>query len=81
MVVKSTCASDAARDVDWNRVVVDEVTIVGSRCGPFDRALDLLARGAVDTASLVAARFPLDRGVEAFEHAARPGTLKVLLVP
>jgi threonine dehydrogenase-like Zn-dependent dehydrogenase len=81
VVVKSTCAGDTPRDLDWNRVVVDEVTIVGSRCGPFDRAIDLLVAGAVDVASLVSARYPLERGADAFAHAARPRALKVLVTP
>lgn len=79
VVVKSTCAGDRRRDVDWNRVVVDELTVVGSRCGPFERALDLLVADAVDVAPLVTARFPLDRGLAAFERAGRPGALKVLI--
>jgi threonine dehydrogenase-like Zn-dependent dehydrogenase len=59
--------------------VVDEITLVGSRCGPFAPALSALARGDVDPRPLVAARYPLAEAVLAFEHAARPGTLKVLV--
>lgn len=81
VVLKSTCATGVVHSVDWNRVVVDEISIVGSRCGPFERAIHLLAAGAVDVASLVAARYPLDRGDEAFELASCPGVLKVLLEP
>ncbi|MBL8147147.1 MAG: alcohol dehydrogenase, partial [Anaerolineae bacterium] len=50
-----------------------------SRCGPFDAALRLLARGMVDVTSLIEARYPVEDGLAAFEHAARPGALKVLL--
>ena len=60
-------------------LVVDEITLVGSRCGPFARALATLARGDVDPRPLVEARYPLDDAVAAFAHAARPGTLKVLV--
>jgi threonine dehydrogenase-like Zn-dependent dehydrogenase len=61
--------------------VVDEVTLVGSRCGPFPRALELLSDGRVDVGPLVHARYPLSEALAAFAHAARPGTLKVLLRP
>ena len=59
--------------------VVDEVTLVGSRCGPFAPALRLLERGLVDVTALIHARYPLSEALTAFEHAARPGTLKVLV--
>ncbi len=59
--------------------MVDEITLVGSRCGPFAPALDALARGAVEPAALVDARYGLEDGVAAFEHAARAGVLKVLV--
>ena len=61
--------------------VVDEITIVGSRCGPFAPALRLLERGEIDPLPLIAERYPLERAVEAMEAAARPGKMKVLLVP
>jgi len=61
--------------------VVDEITIVGSRCGPFAPALRLLERGEIDPLPLIAERFPLERAVDAMEAAARPGMMKVLLVP
>lgn len=60
-------------------VVVDEVTIVGSRCGPFDRALDALTNGLVDVLSLVSSRVDLSEGVGALQRAGEPGVLKVLL--
>lgn len=79
VVLKSTYAG--AVSVDLSGVVVDEITLLGSRCGPFAPALDLLARGGVDVGSLVHGRYPLAEGVEAFAHAARPGVLKVLVTP
>jgi threonine dehydrogenase-like Zn-dependent dehydrogenase len=79
IVLKSTHRGDTA--VNLSSVVVDEVTLVGSRCGPFPKALDVLARGLVDTSSLVDARYPLSKALEALDHAARPGALKVLLKP
>jgi threonine dehydrogenase-like Zn-dependent dehydrogenase len=77
IVLKSTYRGRASLDI--SRVVVDEITLVGSRCGPFAPALALLAEGRVDVAPLVHARFPLTDAIAAFAEAARPGVLKVLL--
>lgn len=67
--------------IDFSSIVVDEITIVGSRCGPFEPALALLAAGQVDPSDLIAAEFPLEKAFEAFALAAQPGTLKVLVRP
>jgi alcohol dehydrogenase len=77
IVLKSTY--HGLPEADLTRVVVDEISVIGSRCGPFAPALALLARGAIDVESLVAARYPLDEGVEAMRRAGEKGTLKVLL--
>ena len=77
IVLKSTYRGRASLDV--SRVVVDEITLVGSRCGPFAPALALLAAGRVDVASLVHARFALRDAVAALAEAGRPGALKVLV--
>lgn len=77
LVLKSTYAGRL--ELDASAAVVDEITLIGSRCGPFAPALGLLAEGGVDVAALVAARYPLEEGAGAFEHASRPGVLKVLL--
>lgn len=77
LVMKSTYAGRL--EIDASALVVQEITVVGSRCGPFGPALDLLARRAVDVRPLIHARYPLDRAAEAFEHAQRPGVLKVLV--
>ena len=79
LVLKSTYAGDAR--VNFSSIVVDEITLVGSRCGPFAPALDLLARGRIDVRSLIQARYSLAEAPAAFEHAARSGVLKVLLEP
>jgi threonine dehydrogenase-like Zn-dependent dehydrogenase len=78
LVLKSTFAG-ALPAFDASSLVVDEVTLVGSRCGPFAPALALLRAGRVDVASLLHARYPLDEGVAALEHAGRKGVLKVLI--
>jgi len=77
LVLKSTYAGSLT--VDMSRLVVDEITLIGSRCGPFAPALDLLARKRVDVTSLIQARYPLREGVRALENAGRPGVLKVIL--
>lgn len=64
---------------DLTRVVVDEVQVHTSRCGPFAAAIRLLARGLIDVEALIDARYPLAEGVTAFEHAAQKGALKVIL--
>lgn len=79
IVLKSTF-HDAA-PVALSPFVVDEVTVVGSRCGPFAAALRLLRNRLVDVSPLLAAVYPLADGVEAMARAATPGTMKVLLQP
>ncbi len=79
LVMKSTYAGRL--DVDASAIVVDEITLVGSRCGPFEPAIELLEQGKISGESMIEARYPLDDGLRAFEHAARPGVLKVLLAP
>lgn len=75
LVLKSTF--HGAAELNLSLVVVDEITLVGSRCGPFAPALRLLEGGLVETAPLISARFPLREGLAAFEAAQ--GRLKVLL--
>jgi len=77
IVLKSTYHGKAS--IDMAPFVVDEITLVGSRCGPFASALLALARGGVDPRPLVDAHYPLAQAVAAFEHAARPGALKILV--
>jgi threonine dehydrogenase-like Zn-dependent dehydrogenase len=77
VVLKSTYRGRAS--LDAARVVVDEITLLGSRCGPFAPALALLAEGRVDVRPLVHARFLLSQATTAFAEAARPGVMKVLL--
>jgi len=79
IVLKSTYAGQAT--VDMSRVVVDEVHLVGSRCGPFEPALRLLTRGLIDVKSLIDSTYTLDDGVSAFQRAGERGSLKVLVRP
>jgi alcohol dehydrogenase len=79
IVLKTTVADPAAPPVvPW---VIHEVTVMGSRCGPFAPALRLLEAGLVDPTPLISATLPLGRGVEGLEMARQPGVLKVLLRP
>ena len=77
LVMKSTYAGRL--ELDASRLVVREIAVVGSRCGPFAPALHLLTEGSIDVESLIEARYPLQQGLAAFEHAARPGALKVVI--
>jgi len=77
LVLKSTVHDRVS--VDTAPIIVDELTVVGSRCGPFDRALDLLAAGRVRVGDLVDAVLPLAQAVEGLGRASRRGVLKVLL--
>lgn len=81
VVVQKSTYADGHFDLDTNRIVVDEITLVGSRCGPFPRAIAALQSGAVVVDGLIDARFSLDQGVAALDFAQRPGVLKVLLAP
>lgn len=77
LVLKSTFHGSTTWQA--SRVVVDEITIVGSRCGRFAPALELLSTKAVEVEDLISDELPLSRGVDAMKHAAEPGVLKVLL--
>lgn len=77
LVLKTT--SERPAELDLAPVVVNELRVVGSRCGRFEPAIRALAAGAVPIEGLIAARFPLERACEAFSLAARGGMLKVLV--
>jgi threonine dehydrogenase-like Zn-dependent dehydrogenase len=77
LVLKSTVAERAP--LNLAPLVIDEIRVVGSRCGPFEPALAALAARRVDVGSLIGARYALRDGVSALRGAARPGALKVLI--
>ena len=77
VVLKSTVAS--GKPMNLAPVVIDEINIVGSRCGPFREAIRALAEKRIDVASLIHRRMKLDQGLEAMDLAGRPGVLKVIL--
>jgi threonine dehydrogenase-like Zn-dependent dehydrogenase len=79
LVLKSTFHGSTA--FDSARVVVEEIAVVGSRCGRFAPALELLKSNRVDVESLISEELPLSKGVRAMARAAEQGVLKVLLRP
>ncbi|MGE3496793.1 MAG: alcohol dehydrogenase catalytic domain-containing protein [Candidatus Binatia bacterium] len=79
LVLKSTVAR--GEPLNLAPLVINEITVIGSRCGPFEPALRALAADAIDVRPLITAREPLAEGGAAFALAARPHALKVLIEP
>ena len=79
LVLKSTFHGKT--ELDAARIVVDEISIVGSRCGRFAPALELLKKAAIDVDSLISEEYPLSNGVHAMRRAGTKGVMKVLLRP
>lgn len=76
IILKTTVA--AHQTIHMAPFVIDEITLLGSRCGPFDKALTLLSEGHVKVAAMLSARYPLEDAEAAFLHAVRKDALKVL---
>lgn len=79
IVLKSTTSEKGNLQLNFSSLVVDEVTLVGSRCGPLASALRLLEKQLVDPTILITERYGLDKALKAFEHASAPGALKIIL--
>lgn len=79
LVMKSTYKGEMS--VNFSSIVVDEVNIVGSRCGPFAPALRLMESRQVDPTVLINSEFSLGEALKAIEHATETGVLKVLVQP
>ena len=79
IVLKSTVADTAG--LDLAPVVVNEITVVGSRCGPMADAVTMLAEGKIEVEPLITAEFPLDDAPAALAAAAEPDAIKVLVRP
>src|SRR2546428_8062674 len=77
IVLKSTVAAQST--LHLAPIVIDEIRLQGSRCGPFAPALQELSQRRVDVLPLISARYSLDEGLDAFEHAGQKGVLKVLV--
>jgi alcohol dehydrogenase len=67
--------------IDTAVPIVNEITMVGSRCGRMEAALPLLASGKVKVRQMISEEYTLDLAPEAFERAATKGVMKVLLRP
>ena len=77
IVLKSTFAG--GEPINLSPLVVDEISVVGSRCGPFRPAIKLLAERRVDVLPLISRRFTLDDAPAAVKHAGTPGVLKTIV--
>jgi threonine dehydrogenase-like Zn-dependent dehydrogenase len=77
LVLKSTYKGNLTFDASG--LVVDEITLIGSRCGPFPQALEVLSKNKINVQPLIQARYPLKQAIAAFKHAETRGVLKVLL--
>jgi alcohol dehydrogenase len=77
VILKSTVHGELS--LDTAPVIVNEITLVGSRCGRFGPAIELLRQRKVDVSGMISCRFPLAEAPAAFAEAARPGVLKVIL--
>ena len=79
LVLKSTYKGEMS--VNFSSIVVDEINLIGSRCGPFEPALRLMESKQVAPTVLIDSEFTLGNALKAFEHAAETGVLKVLVRP
>lgn len=77
IVLKSTVAEN--RELDLTPLVVNEITLIGSRCGHFPSAIRALERGLIDVTPLVSGMYSINDGINAFEDAAKKEALKILL--
>ena len=79
IVLKSTYAGEV--QFNLSPVVVNEITIIGSRCGLFSQAVDFLLKHQVSYEDMISAEYSLENALKAFEFSKSPGALKVLLTP
>lgn len=79
IVLKSTYHGNV--EINLSAIVVDEINLIGSRCGPFPPAIELLRKGRVDVRSMIMGRYALNEGITAFQKAAEAGSLKILIDP
>ena len=79
VVLKSTFQGEVKLGI--SKIVVDEIHLIGSRCGPFAKAIEVLEKKLVDVIEMIDGDFPLDRAKEAFALAQKPEIMKVLITP
>ncbi len=80
-IVLKTTVAPGAEPTDLSPIVINEIQLIGSRCGPFPEALDALVSEKVDVVSLISRRMKLSDGADALKAASRPDVIKVLLEP
>jgi len=77
IVLKTTMAKKI--QIDMNQFVINEISLIGSRCGPFSSAVKAIRSRQIDLYPLISDVFPVEEGVKAFQYAASKGVLKVIL--
>ena len=77
IILKTTVSGE--QTMAFAPIVIDEVRVIGSRCGPFSDAIAGLEAGRIQVEPLISGRFPLDKGVEAIHHTAQNPVLKILI--
>ena len=77
MILKSTIVE--TKNLDTAPIVINEITVIGSRCGPFNSAIDSLADKRVSVQPLITKTMPLDQGLQAIDIASRKESMKILL--
>jgi threonine dehydrogenase-like Zn-dependent dehydrogenase len=77
IIIKTTIAERG--HIDLNRVVINELSLIGSRCGPFPEAINAIGSGKVKLSPLISAEYSIVEGIRAFAHASERGALKVIL--
>ena len=77
IILKSTYHGDLT--FNMSKLVIDEVSLIGSRCGPFSPAIRLLDQGLINVTPLIQSRYSIEDGLSAFEYASQKGILKVIL--
>ncbi|MFQ6083093.1 MAG: alcohol dehydrogenase catalytic domain-containing protein [Candidatus Aminicenantia bacterium] len=79
IILKSTFFGQV--NFDFSKIVINEISLIGSRCGPFDKALNLLKRKLINTEAMIDGDYFLNQGMIAFQEAQKKGTLKILISP
>jgi 2-desacetyl-2-hydroxyethyl bacteriochlorophyllide A dehydrogenase len=77
IVLKTTTAKKI--QIDMNPFVINEISLIGSRCGPFVPAIKAVSSGQIDLYALISGIYPIEEGLKAFQHAATKSALKVIL--
>ena len=77
IIIKTTIAERGR--IDLNLVIINELSLIGSRCGPFPDAIKAIESGKVKLYPLISSEYSIEEGIKAFEHASQKGTLKVIL--